>query len=375
MRSRAHRLRSRSSILGGRTSSKPRAPPPGPRDRIHPVTASYTGDAGSSPASGTLTPGETVLPTPAAGGLTPLTPGSHHGYPRHAGGVWRRRAGPGCEAGGARERRGARVRGGGGGVECDGHPAHIQSGYLTVWLRGGAARPTVSNLNFSAGETVPNLVIAPVGVRRQGGLLQRLGWHRAGPRRRLGMVRLGHCRRRWPDSAHPSSHPRHSQRHRRHQRPGGIGSLDQPERRGRRWRTGLRCERRRAQRHRPPAQRQRPPHRLSRRCQRAEHLQPQLRCRPNHPQPGGSQGRCLWQSGLPQWLGRHHPTSSRHHPVGSRPATPAPGGIRSLAAGAVVGHPLHTGVAGAGRSRPRPCPRPSTGHGGVPALRGWRQWS
>ena len=37
------------------------------------------------------------------------------------------------------------------------------SGFLTVYP-DGASRPTTSNLNFSAGETVPNLVIAPVGA-------------------------------------------------------------------------------------------------------------------------------------------------------------------------------------------------------------------
>ena len=36
-------------------------------------------------------------------------------------------------------------------------------GYLTVYPDGGS-RPTTSSLNFSAGETVPNLVIAPVGA-------------------------------------------------------------------------------------------------------------------------------------------------------------------------------------------------------------------
>jgi hypothetical protein len=36
------------------------------------------------------------------------------------------------------------------------------SGYATVFP-DGAARPLASNLNFSARETIPNLVIAPVG--------------------------------------------------------------------------------------------------------------------------------------------------------------------------------------------------------------------
>ena len=36
-------------------------------------------------------------------------------------------------------------------------------GYLTVYPNG-AARPLASNLNFSAGQTVPNLVVAKVGA-------------------------------------------------------------------------------------------------------------------------------------------------------------------------------------------------------------------
>lgn len=36
------------------------------------------------------------------------------------------------------------------------------AGYLTVWPKG-AARPTASSLNFVAGQTVPNMVIVPVG--------------------------------------------------------------------------------------------------------------------------------------------------------------------------------------------------------------------
>lgn len=36
-------------------------------------------------------------------------------------------------------------------------------GYLTVYPSGGSPPPLASNLNFSAGETVPNLVVVPVG--------------------------------------------------------------------------------------------------------------------------------------------------------------------------------------------------------------------
>lgn len=37
------------------------------------------------------------------------------------------------------------------------------AGYLTVWPHG-VTQPNASNLNFTAGETIPNLVIAPVGA-------------------------------------------------------------------------------------------------------------------------------------------------------------------------------------------------------------------
>ncbi|HXR70380.1 hypothetical protein [Actinocrinis sp.] len=39
--------------------------------------------------------------------------------------------------------------------------APANSGYLTVYPGSGAA-PTTSNLNFSAGETIPNLVVVAV---------------------------------------------------------------------------------------------------------------------------------------------------------------------------------------------------------------------
>jgi large repetitive protein len=38
------------------------------------------------------------------------------------------------------------------------------AGYLTVYPDGQSPQPVTSNLNFSAGQTVPNLVIAPVGA-------------------------------------------------------------------------------------------------------------------------------------------------------------------------------------------------------------------
>ncbi|HYN73258.1 MAG TPA: hypothetical protein VES60_12220, partial [Nakamurella sp.] len=38
-----------------------------------------------------------------------------------------------------------------------------QGGYITAYA-DGADRPTTSNLNFVAGQTIPNLVVVPVGA-------------------------------------------------------------------------------------------------------------------------------------------------------------------------------------------------------------------
>ena len=37
------------------------------------------------------------------------------------------------------------------------------AGYITVWP-SGTPRPETSNLNFQAGQNIPNLVIVPVGA-------------------------------------------------------------------------------------------------------------------------------------------------------------------------------------------------------------------
>ncbi len=46
--------------------------------------------------------------------------------------------------------------------------------YLTVWP-GGTARPNASNLNFTAGTTIPNMVIVPVGPKGEIGLFNAAG--------------------------------------------------------------------------------------------------------------------------------------------------------------------------------------------------------
>jgi hypothetical protein len=69
--------------------------------------------------------------------------------------------------------------------------APARAGFVTVF-GGGAARPSVSNLNFVAGQVVPNLVVAPVGAdgtvdlyNGSTGSVQLLadvsGWFRSGP--------------------------------------------------------------------------------------------------------------------------------------------------------------------------------------------------
>jgi hypothetical protein len=49
-----------------------------------------------------------------------------------------------------------------------------QQGFLTVFPTG-AARPNASNLNFVAGQTIPNLVIAKVGTNGQVSIYNNLG--------------------------------------------------------------------------------------------------------------------------------------------------------------------------------------------------------
>ena len=61
----------------------------------------------------------------------------------------------------SRPRRGSRFRGLGGGVERDGDPAHAPA---TSPSTPTAGLPLASNLNFVAGQTIPNLVVAPVGA-------------------------------------------------------------------------------------------------------------------------------------------------------------------------------------------------------------------
>ncbi len=63
------------------------------------------------------------------------------------------------------------VRGGGRGIPADASAVALNvtvtepsaAGFLTVWPTG-AARPTASNLNFEAGQTVPNMVTARIGT-------------------------------------------------------------------------------------------------------------------------------------------------------------------------------------------------------------------
>ena len=48
------------------------------------------------------------------------------------------------------------------------------SSFLTVYP-AGVSGPTASNLNFVAGQTIPNLVVVKLGARRPGGLRRRRG--------------------------------------------------------------------------------------------------------------------------------------------------------------------------------------------------------
>ena len=102
------------------------------------------------------------LGSAAAGGLTPLTPARILDTRNGTGGI----SGPV-----ASDHSISLNVEGVGGVPASGVSAVVLnvtatapsvSGHLTVYP-DGASVPSTSNLNFSAGETVPNLVIAPVG--------------------------------------------------------------------------------------------------------------------------------------------------------------------------------------------------------------------
>lgn len=49
-----------------------------------------------------------------------------------------------------------------------------QAGFLTVWPKG-QVRPNASNLNFTAGQTVPNMVIVPIGADGQISIINESG--------------------------------------------------------------------------------------------------------------------------------------------------------------------------------------------------------
>ncbi len=84
-----------------------------------------------------------------------------------------------------------------------------QSG-VTVYP-DGVTRPTTSNLNFVAGQTIPNPVIAPVGTDVRGRFVQRIFRQGAAGRRRIRLVRKGHgdrpgvsfARHAGPGARHP----------------------------------------------------------------------------------------------------------------------------------------------------------------------------
>ncbi len=108
--------------------------------------------------SGWFAPG-----APAAGGLAPLTPARILDTRNSTGGI----TGPV----GATQTISLPVLGRGG-VPASGVGAVVLNvtvaqpkagGYLTVFP-DGVTRPTASNLNFSAGEVVPNLVVVKVGA-------------------------------------------------------------------------------------------------------------------------------------------------------------------------------------------------------------------
>ena len=105
---------------------------------------------------------EVVAPPPAAGGLASLTPSR----------IMDTRSSLGASGPVAAGSTVSLQVLGAGGVPASGVSAVVLNvtatqptapGHLTVYP-DGVARPTTSSLNFSAGETIPNLVVAPVGA-------------------------------------------------------------------------------------------------------------------------------------------------------------------------------------------------------------------
>ena len=152
---------------------------------------------------------------------------------------------PGRRAGHRRLRRRPQRHG----DRADGRPASSPPG------RPGAARPLASNLNYVAGQTVPNLVVVKVGDRRQGEPLQQ---RRLGPRRRrrgrlvrrggsTGGARYSPSRRPASSTPGPARGAAGPARRRRDRDPAGH----RPGRRARQRRLRRGAERHR-HRHRPP---------------------------------------------------------------------------------------------------------------------------
>jgi hypothetical protein len=92
-------------------------------------------------------------------------------------------------------------------------------GYLTVFP-SGTTKPVASNLNWSAGATIPNLVTVKVGDQRQGVAVPVRTRHRPGHRRRRRLLPRRHPRQardvRRPGTRPRAGHPHQQPRRRRH---------------------------------------------------------------------------------------------------------------------------------------------------------------
>ena len=111
----------------------------------------------------------------------------------------------GHPAPGRGRRRGAGLGGVGRGAQRHGDPAHGATA-TSPSTPTASTRPLASNLNFSAGQTVPNLVIAPVGPTATS-TSTTARRHGAADRRRLGL--LPHDRAGPFAPVTPSADPRH----------------------------------------------------------------------------------------------------------------------------------------------------------------------
>ena len=210
-------------------------------------------------------------------------------------------------------------------------------GFISAWP-SGSAQPTTSILNFTAGQTTPNMVVLPVGHRWKDQAVQRIARNRATPRRRHRLLRRRDTNRtRISRSARPGARPGYQDQPGCHRTGSGERCHRRAvDRQGRRT-----CHRglgRRDQRDRRVAVCSRVDQRLAIRQRAAHLLHPQLRCWGDNAQHGGTAGRAGWKSQAVQRITRNRATPRRRHRILHRRDTNRTRFSRSVDPGAGTGH-------------------------------------